>query len=403
MKQICLSLALLFCLLLIGSCTMQGSAVTQPPVTPTPPQPTEPDAVPTESPEADPTPPPTAPTEEPAPPLDAAELRLSRMTRQEKARQMIMLCSSDEEEVAQAASLGAGGLCLYAASFEGKDWDEVVAMTAALQESAPLPLLLAVDEEGGTVCRVSLNPQLREFPFAAPRRLYERGGWMLVESDAEEKSDLLLALGLNVNLAPVADLPLNWSNYIFPRCFSTDAGEGSEYIRRVVTVMKREGIGCTLKHFPGYGGSADTHTGMAYDDRPLSVFTERDFLPFAAGIEAGADAVLVSHNIVRCMDPDRPASLSPEVHRLLREELGFEGVVLCDDLHMDAISQFTGGENAAVAAALAGNDLLCCGDFEASSEALLAAMEDGRLPEEQVDASVLRILRWKLSLGLDIG
>ena len=206
-----------------------------------------------------------------------------------------------------------------------------------------------------------------------------------------------------MNLAPVADVPLSWQNYIYARSFSTDPSETADYIRRVVTVMKREGIGSTLKHFPGYGGSADTHTGQAYDRRPLEAFEEGDFLPFIAGIEAGADAVLVSHNIVECMDADYPASLSPEVHRILREDLGFSGVILCDDLSMEAIGQFTHGENAAVAAALAGNDLLCCGDFEASAQALLDAVADGVLPETQLDASVLRILRWKQSLGLDLG
>lgn len=333
---------------------------------------------------------------------DAAERRLAAMTREDKVRQMLMLCSSDGEEVAHAAASGAGGLCLYAAAFEGKNADEVVAMTGALQASAAIPLLLSVDEEGGTVCRVSLNPQLRPTPFAWPRLLYEQGGWALVERDTAEKAELLLSLGLNVNLAPVADVPLNRSNYIFYRCFSTDPGETAEFIRRVVTVMEREGIGSTLKHFPGYGGSADTHTGQAYDERPYEAFTEGDFLPFAAGIEAGADAVLVSHNIVRCMDAGRPASLSPEVHRILREELGFEGVVLCDDLGMEAIGQFTGGADAAVLAALAGNDLLCVSDFDASARALLAAVEDGILPETQLDESVLRILRWKINLGLEI-
>lgn len=392
MKHVVLIL-LLVCLLLLGYCLLQRTAAPEeeesaPPDTPAP------------SPEAPASSPAPTPTPSPAP--DAAELRLASMTREEKVRQLLMLCSSDEDEVALAAEGGAGGICLYAASFADKDRDGVIAMCAALQEAASIPLLLAVDEEGGTVCRVSFNPRLRSSPFAAPRYLYEQGGWELIESDAAEKSRLLLDLGLNLNLAPVADVPLSWNNYIYARSFGTDPAQTAEYVRRVVTVMKREGIGCALKHFPGYGGSADTHAGQAYDERPYEAFAEGDFLPFIAGIEAGADAVLVSHNIVRCMDAERPASLSPEVHRILREELGFEGVVLCDDLSMNAVSQFTGGENAAVAAVLAGNDLLCCGDFEVSAQALLEAAEDGRLSEERLDASVLRILRWKLSLGLDL-
>lgn len=388
MKRMISLLALLLGVLLIGSCASQPVQTAVKESAPDP-------AVPTPEP---------APKEEvpEAPEPDAAERRLASMTREEKVCQLLMLCSSDEDEVVQAAERGAGGLCLYAASFADKDKAAVLAMTEDLQARSPIPLLLAVDEEGGTVCRVSFNPQLRQVPFAAPRYLYAQGGWPLIESDTAEKAQLLRALGLNVNLAPVADVPLSWQNYIYARSFGTDPAETAEYVRRVVTVMKREGLGSTLKHFPGYGGSADTHTGQAYDRRSIEAFETGDFLPFIAGIEAGADAVLVGHNIVECMDADRPASLSPEVHRILREDLGFTGVILCDDLSMEAIGQFTGGENAAVAAALAGNDLLCCGDFEASAQALLDAAESGVLPEEQLDASVLRILRWKLSLGLEL-
>ncbi|MBR5343711.1 MAG: beta-hexosaminidase [Oscillospiraceae bacterium] len=401
MKRMTAVLLLLAALFLLGSCmgrekpseTPAATGDAAPPAS-SPTAAPEPETGPDITPEPIPTPPPGP---------DAADLRLARMSREEKAYQMIMLCSSASGDVWRAASMGVGGICLYANAFTGMNSYNVRTLTDGLQASSPIPLLLAVDEEGGTVCRVSLNPLLRNTPFLDPRTLYETGGWQLVESDTEEKSYLLLSLGLNVNLAPVADVPLDRSNYIYPRCFGTDAGETAEYISRVVGVMKRCGVGSTLKHFPGYGGSADTHTGMAYDERPLSAFTEGDFLPFIAGIEAGADAVLVSHNVVECMDGDYPASLSPEVHRILREDLGFQGVILCDDLHMSAIGQFTGWENAAVQAALAGNDLICCSDFEESARALLAAMEDGRLSEEQVDASVLRILRWKLALGLDIG
>lgn len=159
-------------------------------------------------------------------------------------------------------------------------------------------------------------------------------------------------------------------------------------------------MGCVLKHFPGYGNNADTHTGISYDRRPYETFTSSDFLPFQAGIESGADMVLVSHNIVDCMDAQFPASLSPEVHRILREELGFSGVIVTDDLAMDGIRTFTGDTQAAVQAVLAGNDLLCCTDFETQIPAVLQAVETGEISMEQIDASVLRILELKISLGI---
>ena len=348
MKRTSLSLLLALCFLLLGSCASAGGGGAAPVPAPDTPAPEGPE--------------PTPAIPAPTPVLDTAERRLASMTREEKLCQMLLLCSSDDEELLSAAEHGVGGLCLYTASFAGKDRDEVAAMTADLQARSPIPLL----------------------------------------SDTEEKAQLLLSLGLNVNLAPVADIPKTNANFIFPRCVSIYPEETAEYVERVVRVMKREGIGSAVKHFPGYGGSADTHTGQAFDERPYEAFTEGDFLPFIAGIEAGADAVLVSHNIVLCMDPERPASLSPEVHRILREDLGFEGVILCDDLSMEAIGQFAASEHPAVLAAQAGNDLLCCGDREGALEAMLGALEDGRLSEEQVDRSVLRVLRWKLALGLAV-
>ncbi len=188
--------------------------------------------------------------------------------------------------------------------------------------------------------------------------------------------------------------------YMYERSFGRNAEETSEYVKTVVTAMKEAGLGCALKHFPGYGNNADTHTGIVYDNRSYETYTESDFKPFLAGIEAGAGAVLVSHNIVQCMDAGLPASISEKVHRILREELKFDGVVITDDLYMDAIAEFTGEEAAAVAAVLAGNDMLCCTNFTVQLPAVLAAVKDGRISEEQIDAAVLRILRWKAELGL---
>ena len=174
----------------------------------------------------------------------------------------------------------------------------------------------------------------------------------------------------------------------------------SEFVRAVVTASRQQGLGCVLKHFPGYGNNADTHVGEAVDRRPLEAFESRDFLPFEAGIEAGAGAVMVSHNTMCCVDETLPASLLPAVHALLRGELGFDGVVVSDDLDMAAVAQGADQGELAVAALLAGSDLLCTGSPLEASQALLRALDEGRLSPEKLDQSVFRILLWKASLGL---
>ena len=325
---------------------------------------------------------------------------LDSLSLEQKAAQMMLVGCTDASVGDYVCANGAGGLCLFAQPFEYKTAEDVRAMTAGFQDAAEIPVLLSVDEEGGGVCRVSINPNLRETNFWSPRFLFNQGGWDLIRSDTEEKADFLLDLGLNVNLAPVCDVPFSEGDFIYPRCFSTDAAETSEYIDTVVSIMKEKKLGSTLKHFPGYGGSADTHLNMAYDGREFLEFTSRDFLPFIAGMDAGADSVMVTHNIIECMDGERPASLSPEVHRILREDLGFRGVIITDDLNMNAITQFTGGENPAVAAVLAGNDLLCYAEFDTSVQAIADAVRAGTIEEDQIDASVLRILYWKQTLGL---
>ena len=164
--------------------------------------------------------------------------------------------------------------------------------------------------------------------------------------------------------------------------------------------MDAAGIGSVLKHFPGYGSNVDTHTGISVDERSMESFETSDLVPFAAGIAAGADSVLVSHNIVNCMDGDLPASLSPEVHRLLREELGFTGVALTDDLAMDAVEAYAQDGSVAVLAVLAGNDMVVTTDYRAQIPLVLRAVEEGTIDEALIDRAVSRVLGWKYDLGL---
>lgn len=340
-----------------------------------------------------------AQTEPPTQAVDYYDV-ISEMSLEQKVAQMIMVSCHEGVDIESACSYGVGGVCLYGFSFADKTADEVVAMTDYYQSLSQIPMFISTDEEGGTVNRISTNTELRAVPFWSPSELYAQGGMELVISDTQEKAQLLLSLGVNVNLAPVCDVPLSEDNYIYDRCFSLDANNTASYVSAVVSTMKEQGIGSTLKHFPGYGGSVDTHESISYDNRDYEAFESSDFKPFIAGIEAGADCVLVSHNIVTCMDPDMPASLSKPIHDILRNEMDFNGVIITDDLVMEGIQQFTDGENAATLAVKAGNDMLICEDYESAVNAIITAVNNGEIEQTQIDDSVNRILRWKNALSL---
>ena len=337
------------------------------------------------------------------PEMDEAEKELLQllegMTLEEKVGQMFLVRCPEDASTA-VSGYKVGGFVLFAREFEGETKETVRDKIASYQTESKVPMLISVDEEGGSVVRVSKYREFRESAFLSPRELYATGGMERIVADTKEKAELLLSLGINVNLAPVCDISRSRDAFMYDRSFGGTAEETAKYVKTVVETAKEAGLGSVLKHFPGYGDNADTHEGIVYDTRSYELYTKNDFKPFLAGIEAGAGAVMVSHNIVQCMDTDLPASLSPEVHRILREKLSFDGVILTDDLYMDAIQDFTGKEAAAVAAVLAGNDMLCCTDFEVQIPAVIAAVKDGRISEERIDASVLRILKWKAELGV---
>ena len=325
---------------------------------------------------------------------------LSRMTLEEKVGQMFFVRCPTGMAANYVAQYHLGGYILFGRDFQDKSAQEVTGTIASYQAAADIPMLIGVDEEGGTVVRVSSNPNLFPYRRLSPQALYKDGGLEAIREDALTKSETLLQYGINVNLAPVADVSTDPEDFMYDRSFGQDAKATAEYVETVVTAMEEAGIGSVLKHFPGYGNNIDTHTGVAVDERSYETFTSSDFLPFAAGITAGAGAVLVSHNVVNCMDDTLPASLSPEVHRILREELGFEGVVLTDDLAMDAVEAYAEDGSVAVLAVQAGNDLVVTTDFTEQIPLVIAAVENGEIDEAVIDAAVTRVLGWKYDLGL---
>ncbi len=332
--------------------------------------------------------------------IKQAQAILDDMTLEEKVGQMFIARCPKKNAAQKAAAYHLGGYLLFGRDFEGKSKAEIVQTIQSYQEAVTIPMFIGVDEEGGAVNRVSRNPQLRAVPFWSSQALYQEGGFDLICSDTREKCELLHSLGINLNFAPVCDVSQNPDDFIYDRSFGKDAQQTAEYVRVVVDTMTQEGMGSVLKHFPGYGNNADTHTGVAYDDRPYETFQTSDFLPFQSGINSGASMVLVSHNVVNCFDSQFPASLSKTVHQILREEMGFSGVVITDDLAMDGVREFASDDQVAVLAVQAGNDMLCCTDFETQIPAVVEAVERGEIPESRIDQSVLRILQRKVHLGI---
>ena len=356
---------------------------------------------------------PDTPALDPAPPEKTPEewkeerlnARIAEMTLEEKVGQLFFVRCPETDAAEDVETYHLGGLLLFGRDYKdaGGAWLTEDAFTSALasyQDATDLPLFIGSDEEGGTVTRASRNPNLFSSPLKSPQELYAAAGMDGLLEETLRYNERLKALGVNVNFAPVCDVSTDPGDFIYARSFGKDAQTTADYITRVVPVYEQAGVACVLKHFPGYGNNVDTHTGIAVDERSYETFETADLLPFSAGIAAGAPFVLVSHNIVNCMDASLPASLSPKVHEILRGTLGFDGLIVTDDLAMDAVSSYAQNGSAAVLALLAGNDMIVTTDYQEQIPQVIAAVRSGELDEREIDAHVYRVLHEKQALGL---
>ena len=342
----------------------------------------------------------TEPTETTEPVFDPYKI-VHEMTTEELVGQIFLArCPSNETATEHLKEYHLGGYILFGRDFEDQNSASINATIRSYNQAAEIPPLIAVDEEGGTVTRVSGNDAFREQRFPSPRSLYAEGGIELLCSTEAEKCQLLASLGINVNLAPVCDITTDHSAFMYDRSLGLDPQTTSQCISAMVQTMNEQHIGSALKHFPGYGNNTDTHTGVAVDTRSLESLQQNDFLPFQAGINSGCGAILVSHTIVNCLDDTMPASLSANVIGYLRTEMGFNGVVITDDLVMEAITDQYGTGESAVLAVLAGNDLLCSSEYAEQYSAVLESANSGRIPMERLREAAARVIQWKYDLGL---
>lgn len=311
-----------------------------------------------------------------------------------------------------------GGYIIYDEDLKGYTQDQFKSKIDTYQKAAQLPLLIGIDQEGGSVSRLTHTGFVAQDgdQFKFPREQYQNAekkevgtGLDAVTTYAEDTASLLRGIGINWNYAPDADYSDDPTSFIYQRGFGGVLGKNSyqataDYISAVVPAWQHEDlIAATLKHFPGYGDADDTHTGFAHNTKSKSKILSEDTLPFKAGIEAGVDSVMVTHVIYDKLDSKYPASLSKKINKLLRNNYKFNGVVVTDALEMGAIKDFAkqhGNTSADVLAVKAGNDMIMSADYVKGIPAIAKAVKSGQISQKQINASVKRILQMKNKLHL---
>ena len=262
-------------------------------------------------------------------------------------------------------------------------------------------LFQAVDEEGGSVTRV--QKMLWKTPVENMSYYGKLNDYSATYNAGITIGSYLNACGFNVNFAPVADVNISETNELGSRIFSSDPLVVSDMCTAIIKGLKSQEVASTLKHFPGLGaGTGNTHYETVEIDRSLEELEITEFPAFKGGIDAGADFVMVGHQIVKAAGDKLPADLSSVVVTdWLREKLGFEGIVITDSQAMGAITNnYTSGE-AAIKSIEAGVDIILMpNDLRAAVDDVEAAVKSGKLSEERIDESVIRILEKKNEMGL---
>lgn len=331
---------------------------------------------------------------------ETAEKIMQDMSIEEKVGQMFLVRYPDSGVIEQIKNETPGGYILFGKDFDNETKESILEELTEEQEASKIGLIFGVDEEGGTVVRVSSHKAFRNSKFKSPQEIWKQGQLPAILEDSKEKSELLKSIGLNMNLAPVVDVPTKSSSFIYDRSYGRGAEKTATYTSELIKTMNEDNMISVMKHFPGYGDNEDTHTGIAVDERPYTTFETNDFLPFKSGIEAGGPCILVSHNIVKSMDENKPSSLSENVHKILREDLNFSGIVMTDDLAMDAVKSYVENGEAAVQAVLAGNDIIISSDFVSQKQEILKAIQEKKINEDIINKAVRRILSMKIAYGI---
>ena len=310
---------------------------------------------------------------------------MNKMTLDEKIGQLYFAHSTGnfDQMKADISKYHLGGTTLFGPDFKDRSKTQFKQEMQTYQSNSSYGLLIATDQEGGTVSRINTNSKISTRKYPSPQEIYQARGLKGIKQED-------------------SNVARDRQSFIYDRTLGQNYEITAKYIPIAVDAIQSQGVASCLKHFPGYGDAADTHTGFAQINKPLTKYEQEDLLPFKAGIEAGVDSIMVSHIVIKGLDPKLPASLSPVVHKLLRKKLNYQGLILTDDLQMGAITQYAKkhNTNADVLALKAGNDMLLGGTYQTGIPAIKKAIQTGQISTSQIDHSVRRILLLKEKLGI---
>lgn len=330
---------------------------------------------------------------------EKVEAIMASMSKTEKLGQMVMIgiqgTDVTEDSLFMLHQYHIGGIVLFDRNMESKA--QVANLNKNLQEQCneKVPLFIAIDEEGGMVSRMKEDL----IPPPSQRSLANSGDSNEAYKSAYNIANELKNMGFNVNFAPVADVGNGERN------FSNDANTVAQFVRAAVDGYRHAGMVCALKHFPGIGrGEQDTHVDSVVVNDDFDTIYNSDILPFRSVIsnqDLDNYMVMVSHVTYPSFAGNTPACISPVIIKdILRKELGYQGIIITDDLEMGAVSNYYGFDRIGVEAVKAGADIvLVCHEYQHGVDVylgLLEALEAGEITQEEVDNSVRRILKYKL-------
>ena len=386
------------------------------------PQPSASPAKPSAGPEQ--TAPPQPETPQQTEPSQAVAGRLAGMTLREKVGQMFFVRpdaldpAQEQEQIDDADADGVtaltdamsavladypvGGVVLFGKNITGPQ--QLTDLTGQLHAAMDAPLLIAVDEEGGAVARLANHPAFDLPRYESAAAVAAAGGAQGVRQMYAEIGGYLDSYGIDLDFAPDADVNTNPDNPVIgTRAFSSDPQTAAELVAAAVEGFADTGVLCCVKHYPGHGDTAeDSHKSLAVTHKTWQELAACELLPFQAGVRAGADLVMAGHIAApEVTGEDTPASLSPQLMGSIRTGLGFSGAIVTDSLAMEGIAGLYSAGEAAVLAVQAGADILLMPNGLAEAfDAVVAAVEEGTIPESRIDESAARVLALKEKRGL---